>query len=466
MYAAQKLAEWACGLDVADIPSEVLEAAKMHMLDAVGTGLAALAIGELPAVRALAAELAGPAEATALGCSGRISAAAAALTNGSLMHALDYDDTHEVALLHSSAVVAPSSIAGAEAVGASGAELLLAAIAGYEISARIGLARPGALHREGFHPTSVCGVFAAAAAASRLRGLGARKLTHALGIAGSQASGLMEFLADGSQTKPLHAGWAAFAGILASALASHGATGPASVLEGRFGLLRSHIGEFDEEALVAGLGSRWETTQIAFKPYPSCHCTHAVLDAMAETGLRLQEVEEIVALVPGQVAVGLVLEPRERKARPSSAYEAKFSIPFCLGALLVHGEVGVEAFTSEAIRDERVLDLARRVSYEVVGFEGGNDLSGGVRVKTAAGIVERRVIRPRGGPASPMTVDELHGKFRRNAALALCAEDVERLLKRVAHLERESPLGITALLAKASAPAPSSPQPLIRRAAA
>ncbi|MGE5407180.1 MAG: MmgE/PrpD family protein, partial [Syntrophothermus sp.] len=318
MHAAEHLAAWSSSLRFEEIPEEVVSAAKLHLLDAVGTGLAALALDEMPAARAVALELGGEEEATAVGLPRRLGAASAALSNGSLMHALDFDDTHEAAIVHSSVVVAPTVLAVGEGTGADGEELVAAAVAAYETSARIGLAVPGALHVRGFHPTSVCGVFAAAAGAARLRGLSAEQTANALGIAGSQASGLMEYLADGSQTKPLHAGWAAHAGIAAAALAAHGATGPGSVLEGRFGLLASHVGEFDEAALAADLGSRWETTEVAFKAYPCCHAGHAVLNAVTESGLGPDDVEEIVALVAGEVAVGLVLEPAARKLRPAT----------------------------------------------------------------------------------------------------------------------------------------------------
>ncbi|MEX2105975.1 MAG: MmgE/PrpD family protein [Solirubrobacterales bacterium] len=457
--AAESLAEWSSALELPEIPAAVVEAAKLHILDAVGSGLAALSFDELTAPRAVALEMGGEPEATALGLPRRVGAGPAALANGSLMHALDFDDTHEVALVHSSAVVAAAVLAVGEALGAAGEDALAAAIAGYEISSRIGLANPGALHRRGFHPTSVCGVFAAAAATSRLRGLSAEQTANALGIAGSQASGLMEFLADGSQTKPLHAGWAAFAGITAAALASHGATGPASVLEGRFGLLASHVGEFDESGLAAELGSRWETTQIAFKPYPSCHCTHAVLDAVASAGIGAGEVEEMVALVPGDVAVELVLEPAQRKKRPATPYDAKFSLPYCIGALLVRGELGVDAFTPAAIEDERILEIAARVSYEVVDFENGNDLSGGIRARAGGRTFEELVLRPRGGPANPMGADELREKFRRNASLALPAEEVRRLGDALSELDTRSVADVAAGLSRARAAPAAAPSP-------
>ena len=439
MYAAERLAEWSSGLELADVPAEAQAAAKLHLLDAVGTGLAALASGEMEAARAVALEMGGEEEATALGLPRRVGAGAAALANGATMHALDFDDTHEVTLIHSSVVVAATVLAVGEATGAAGAEVLAAAIGGYEISARVGLAAPGELHLKGFHPTSVCGVFAAAAAAARLRGLSAGQTANALGIAGSQASGLMEYLADGSQTKPLHAGWAAHAGIIAAALAAHGASGPASVLEGRFGLLASHLGEFDEAALTAELGSRWETRLIAFKAYPCCHLSHAVLDAVRESGLRPEGVEEIVAEVAGEVAIGLVLEPAERKLRPATPYEAKFSLPYCVAALLVRGELGLDAFTEEAIADERVLELAARVSYELVDFgAGGSDVSGGVRARAGGRGYEARVLRPRGTPSNPMSEEEVRAKFLRNAALALPGAEAERLLGVLGELERHT----------------------------
>jgi 2-methylcitrate dehydratase PrpD len=447
VYAAERLAEWSSGLELADVPADVVAAAKLHLLDAVGTGLAGLAFGQMEAARAVALEMGGEEEATALGLPRRIGAGAAALANGATMHALDFDDTHEVTLIHSSVVVGATVLAVGEAAGASGAEMLAAAIGGYEISSRVGLAAPGALHLKGFHPTSVCGVFAAAAAAAKLRGLTPGQTANALGIAGSQASGLMEYLADGSQTKPLHAGWAAHAGVTAAALAAHGATGPASVLEGRFGLLASHLGEFEEGALTAELGSRWETTLIAFKAYPSCHLGHAVLDAVRESGLGPDGIEEIVAEVAGDVAIGLVLEPAERKLRPATPYEAKFSLPYCIGALLVRGELGLDSFTEEAIADQRVLELAAKVTYEVVAFgAGGGDISGGVHARAGGREYAARVPRPRGTPTNPLDQGDVHAKFLRNALLLMSEPEAERLLGLLAEMEEHSATELGAAL--------------------
>ena len=448
--AAQTLAAWAAGLRYADIPADVADAAKLHLLDAVGTGIAGLGLGELPATRAAAAELGGRPEATAIGLPEKLGAGAAALANGALMHALDFDDTHEVGILHSSVVVGPVVLAVGEQLGSSGEEMIAAAVAGYEIGSRLGLAAPGKFHLKGWHPTSVCGVFAGAACAAKLRGLDAAGIANALGIAGSQASGILEFLSDGSQTKPLHAGWASLAGIVAASLAANGGTGPATVLEGRFGLLNTHLaeGEFDVAALTAELGTRWETPRIAYKLYPTCHFTHTSLDAAAKLDLAPEEVEEIVALMPSEVPVKVVLEPGERKLRPTTAYDAKFSLPYCLSALIHHGELGVDRFTLEAIADEKVLELAGRVRYEIVDFPGGSDMSGGVRVKAGGVVREERVTRPRGGFDSPVPASEIAAKFTRNALLGLSAADADALLDQLLHLERTDGRAVGASLAK------------------
>ena len=331
------------------------------------------------------------------------------------MHALDFDDTHELALVHSSAVVAATVLAVGEARGSAGADAIAAAVAGYEIGSRIGLANPGAMHIRGFHPTSVCGVFAAAAAAARLRGLGPEQTTNALGIAGSQASGLMEFLADGSQTKPLHAGWAAHAGIVAAALAAHGATGPASVLEGRFGLLASHLGRASSTSRgwrrSSALAGRRPGSPS--RPTPPATARTPCSTRCGSSASGPDDAEDLVALVPGQVSVGLVLEPAERKRRPATPYDAKFSLPYCIAALLVRGELGVDSFTPEAIADERILDLAAGIAYEVVEFEGGNEFSGGVRARVGGRDLEAPRAQP---PRRPRQPAERGGAAARSSA--------------------------------------------------
>jgi 2-methylcitrate dehydratase PrpD len=442
MTAAQRIAAWTSELTLAAIPAPVLHAAKLHFLDVLGCGLAAHALGIATAGRETMRESGGEPQATVIGGGGRLPAPQAAFANGMLCHGLDFDDTHTDAVCHVSAVMAPASLAAAQARGADGASLLVALVAGNETIARIGMAAPAVFHRRGFHPTSVCGVFGATVAAARLRGLGSAQTVHALGIAGSLASGIFEYLADGSETKPVHAGGAAQAGLLAASLAAHGATGPASVFEGRFGVFAAFadIQAIDLEAALADLGERWETPRIAFKPYPACHYIHAPLDAAIEAarGVDADRIAEIVLRVP-EAAVSLVLEPAADKARPRTAYEAKFSLPYSVAAMLVHGRLDLQSYRDEAIADERVLALASRVRYEVADFPTfPKALPGGARIRLAdSRVAEAELAHQRGGPENPMSEADVRAKFRGNARLALTEDDAWRLERQILTLETQ-----------------------------
>jgi 2-methylcitrate dehydratase PrpD len=449
MTAAQRLASFTSSLTLGAIPDAVQEAAKLHLLDTLGTGLAAHGLDVADYARAAVVEPGVSGPATAVGVDGGLPAADAALANGTICHALDFDDTHSGAVAHVSVAVVPAALAVAEEQGASGADLLVALTAGNEVVIRLGLVAGAGFHARGFHPTAVCGVFGATAAAAKLRGLDAAATTNALGIAGSMASGLLEFLSDGSATKRLHPGWAAHAGIVASRLAAHGATGPATVLEGRFGLYAAYLDRTDVDLgpSLADLGERWETPNIAFKPYPACHYIHASLDALRELHeaepIAPGDVEEIVALTT-EAGVSLVLEPLAAKHRPRSEYESKFSLPYSLASLLVRGRVDVSTYTEEAIAEPAVLDLAARVRYEVQEYETfPKAFPGGVRVKLRDGTVrESQLPYQRGGPDNPMTGDEVVDKFRTNAALALSPESVSRIESAVLALEGEPRLDV------------------------
>lgn len=454
--ATQRIADFVTGLSYADLPDEVVAAAKLHALDTLGCGLAAHALEEASFVVEAAAEVATAGPATAIGMTDGLPAADAALVNGTLCHALDYDDTHPDSVIHVSASVASAALAAAEATEASGREVVCALVAGNEVSIRLGMAAGGRFHAHGFHPTGVCGVFGATVAAARLRDLDAERTAHALGIAGSMASGLLEFLADGAQTKPLHPGWAAHAGLTATRLAAHGATGPTTVLEGKRGFFAAYVhgDPADVEGQVADLGTRWTTPQIAYKPYPACHYVHAPLDALAQLidreGLKANDVRSITA-ISDETGAALVLHPPEDKKRPRTAYDAKFSLPYCLAVLLVHGRVGVESFTTDAIADPAVLELTERVTAEVKQYAPAPDaFSGAVRVVTHDGRkLEAELRYQRGGAENPMTTDDIVGKWRANAELALGRTSVHNLEAAILGLEDQQDLGALSLLGDA-----------------
>ena len=431
---AQRLAEFAVSLSYDAIPPDTIEAAKLHLLDTVGCALAAHAVGLAGEGGDMMAAQGGCAEATVIGLEERLPAAAAAFSNAMLSHGLDFDDTHSDSMTHVSAVVGPASVAAAEARGATGRELVVALVAGSEIVTRIGMAVTGQFHARGFHATAVCGVFGAAAAASRLGGASATTTTSALGIAGSFAGGLFVFLDEGTATKPIHPAWAAHGALMAADLAARGAEGPSTVLEGRFGLFHAFVGaepgSIDLAEQLADLGRRWETPRIAYKPYPVCHFIHGSLGATAGLldAVDPAEIESIEVSVPAP-AVPIVLEPVADKVAPRTDYDGKFSLQFSTAAMLLSGRVDVRTFAESTLRDQAVLDLARKVSYVVREYETWPAaFPGGVRIVLRGGrTLEADQPNQLGGPENPMSTDQIVAKFRANAELALGDADVEAL---------------------------------------
>ncbi|HKA11282.1 MAG TPA: MmgE/PrpD family protein [Candidatus Dormibacteraeota bacterium] len=431
MSASRALVRWGLGLRLGDIPAGVRRTACRHVLDALGCGLGARRLGEAEPALRVAAGLGGSRQATLIG-GGRVAAPNAALGNGALIHALDFDDTHADGLVHMTAAVLPAALAAAEEQGASGAELLTALVAGFEVVTRLGAAIRHAFHARGFHATSVCGTFASALAAGRLYGLREDAAVHALGVAGSFAAGSLEFLADGSSTKQLHPGWAAHAGLVAARLAAAGASGPETVLEGESGLYRAYAGQaVQPEMLVRGLGETWETARTTIKPYPACQLSHASLDALREAAVPAADVAGVHFRVPEEAAA-IVLRPEPAKLHPRTPYDAKFSLQWCAAALLVDGELGIESFARDRVERPEVFELARRVSYEVYDPKTAAAAAGGhVEVTRRDGSARTgEVSSSRGGPENPLPDDQVLAKFRLNAGPGLGS-----LADAVLHLE-------------------------------
>jgi 2-methylcitrate dehydratase PrpD len=442
MTTAQRISEWTGELSYDDIPAEVIEAAKLHLLDTLGCGLAAHALGVAGEGRTAMAELGGDDQASVIGLDRGLPAPNAAFANAMLCHGLDFDDTHSDSVAHVSVVVSPASIAAGEAQGSNGRDVLAAIVGGNEVVTRIGMAASGEFHARGFHPTAVCGIFGATTAAARLAGVDARTTASALGIAGSFAGGLFAYLDDATPTKPLHPAWAAHGGLLATRLATLGAEGPPGVFENRFGIYYALVGatngEVDLGRQLDDLGERWETPRIAYKPYPACHYIHGSLGATAGLLDRLDadEVEDIVVTVP-EAAVALVLEPAASKQSPRTEYEAKFSLQYSTAAMLVHGRVGVKTYSADEIGDPRVLALAGKVRHETKEYASyPAAFPGGVRIRLKDGrTLEADAPYQLGGPENPMSADDVRAKFRENAGLALDEHALAALEETVLTLE-------------------------------
>jgi 2-methylcitrate dehydratase PrpD len=330
-----RIAEWAAKVSWADVPGDVRERAALHVLDCVGLSFASLR----DEFATLAAEAtAGEGPAAVIGMPQRLPINDAALLNGILVHGLDYDDTHPPGVIHASASALPTAMAVAERDRLTGADLLLGYLIGVEVSARVGTAARSGFHAKGFHPTGLVGAFGSAVAAARLSGLDIQGIAAAQGIVGSLAAGSLQFLDTGAWTKRMHPGWAASTALTATRFAAVGWEAPPDVYEGRFGLYATHVPEgheIDLEAVVRGLGEEWELLRVAIKPFPACHFTHAFADAtialVTEHDLKPSDIAEIVCLVPEQV-IPVVCEPAEVKLTPRSDYDAKFSLPFVVGA--------------------------------------------------------------------------------------------------------------------------------------
>lgn len=456
MTYSQDISRFVAGLRFDDLPAPAVESAKRHLLDIAGVGL--IGSHQEMARRALAGVSAMPGAAgmaRVWGSETTLSGPHAAVVNGVAAHVLDFDDTHTDSITHGSAVLGPAVLALGEELNASGADVIVAFVAGWEVTARIGLAARGSFHKRGFHTTSVAGVFGAAAAAGKLLKLSEEDLGHAMGLAGSQVSGVSEYLSNGSSAKSFHPGWAANSGIIAAYLARTGMTGPMTVFEGRYGLFKAY-GLFEESELAQltnGLGTRWEVTRISIKPYPCCHFAHAFIDcakALRREGVRPQDVERLECIVP-EIELPLICEPYDRKLRPDSPYAAKFSLPFLVAAALTDGSVGHDTFSQENIRREDLLQLAARVTYRVA--KPGETtfptyFPGWIQGRLRDGRkVEQRLDVNYGNPDNPMGRADIEDKFRRNADGILPEESAAALLAVMQGLENARVVDIARLLA-------------------
>ncbi|MBI1848630.1 MAG: MmgE/PrpD family protein [Candidatus Rokubacteria bacterium] len=439
LSAARRLARWARGLRLADVPTPVVARAQLLALDTLGSCLASSTMDFGRAVTATALTLGGPGESTVIGGRAKVGAASAVLANATLAHGLDFDDTREDAIVHTGCVAVTAALAAGEAAGASGAAVVEALIAAVEVMCRVGLVVPGRFHARHFHPTSLTAGFAAATAAARLGALDEDQLVHAYGICGSQAGGIIEYLGDGSWTKRLHPGWTGHGGMIACRLARDGFTGPEHVFEGEHGFYAAFAGGHEPERLethLASLGLTWELAELTFKPYPCGSIAHPYMDCAARLRREHRLDPTRIAAVVCRTAAGplpRLWEPLAAKHRPPNGYAAKFSLPYLLASIFVRGEAGFAAFTDEAVREADVLAVAGRVRYEVdATIDYPRQFVGHVRVTLDDGrVLEARQDAPRGGPDLPLTPGELETKFRANAALRVPAATAGRIVDEV-----------------------------------
>jgi 2-methylcitrate dehydratase PrpD len=414
---AEHLSERIAVLDAARLPAAVRAKCEDLLIDVIGLCVTAR---KAEYVRSALAACDDDGPCTAIGHKRRLSAAGAAFVNGTAAHGEDFDDTFEGGPVHAGAVIVPAVLAACERHNADGPSALVGIAVGVETICRLSLVVPKAIHRSGFHPTAVLGAIAAAAGTAAALRCDQRQIVDALGIAGSMAGGIIEYLAEGAWTKRLHPGWAAQSGLRAALLGRAGFVGPRTVFEGVHGLFNgfAHTKDGDYQALVGDFGERWVLTALAFKPYPCGTMAHPFIDCarrLAARGIAAEDIEELVC----ETAEGIVhrlWEPLADKQHPPNGYAAKFSIPYCVASGFVRGGVGLDAFADESVRDPCVTTLAAKVRYEIdPNNPYPNEFTGHIRAVLRDGkIIEERQPHLRGGAHEPLERHDLEEKFALN----------------------------------------------------
>ena len=444
---SEKLATFASDFRIRKTPQEVVDRAKLHILDCLGIGLASTTYDFSHSMANAIHGLAGDGPFPVIGLPMRLPLRDSVHVNGTLIHGLDYDDTHSGGVVHASASAAPTAIGMALAQGATGPAAFSSYLVAVESSARIGMAVNGNFHRAGHHPTGLVGAFGCTLAAGRLADLTVNQLAQAQGVTLSMAAGSLEFLSDGAWTKRQHPGWAGVCGITAATLAKNGFVGPMHAYEGRYGLYNLHLGkhigaeaDYDLSVVTDGLGETWELLNVAFKPYPACHFNHAFADAAIalreEYGLRPEDIASVTArIAEGEVQV--VCEPQADKKRPRNSYEAQFSVHYIIAAALTRGHFGLDELDASAFNDARILDLCDKVTYEVdPDSKFPRYYSGEVAIRTKGGQeLRHREEFNRGADANPMSPTDIETKFWANATRAVSRTRAQQVVDAVMTLD-------------------------------
>ena len=410
---AEVLAEKIAALDPARLPPALKQKCDGLAVDVAGLCLTAR---NADYVKASLAGCDDDGPCTAIGHARTLSAAGAAFVNGTAAHGEDFDDTFEGGPVHAGAVIVPAVLAACERHHPDGPDALLGIAVGAEVMCRLSLVAPMRTHKAGFHPTAIFGAMGAAAGVAAALRLTALQTVDALGVAGSMASGIIEYLAEGTWTKRMHAGWAAQSGMRAALLARAGFRGPRTVFEGTHGLFHGFANTTagDFAAIAGDFGERWLTETLAFKPYPCGTMTHPYIDCARRLAKRVkaEDIREMVCEV-GEGTVHRLWEPLAAKQQPANGYAGKFSTPYCIAAAFVHGNVGLDAFTDDAVKDDRVIALAKKVRYEIDPQNPyPRNFTGHIRaVLSDGGVVEERQPHMRGGVHEPLTRQDIEDKF-------------------------------------------------------
>ncbi len=431
-----------------DVPSEVVDVTKKLIMDSLAVGMGGSAKEGVRELVDILKDWGGKEEASVWVHGGKLPSISAAQANATMVHALDYDDTHDDAVLHTGVVAVPTAFALAERMGGVDGKTLITAVAlAVDLTARLCLANTVSMMERGWHYTALHGNLNAAAVAGNLLELDEERLVNAFGLAYHQAGGNLQCIDDGALAKRVGPGFSVRNGIMAALMAQRGITGATKVLQGRYGLFNVyHRGDYNPEVLTANLGEKFEVVNLSFKPYPCCRHNHPSADAalalVREHHIDAGDVDSVTASL-GKGCMRIVGEPLNAKQNPSNVVDAQFSVTWTIASAIAHGSVGIAEFTPDAIKDDMVLALSHKVTPRADEALNALGVSPAiVEIKTKDGhVYSKRVDTPYGSPQNPMSMDAIAAKLRDCASFAarpISEENLDKLIQMVSHLEEVS----------------------------
>lgn len=416
---AETLANFCSGLSYEDLSPEVVDWAKYLCLDFAGVSLNGSTTESARTVLQAIERADRPGPSVVIGTSKRVLPEYAAMANGTAFHSLELDDISNDASVHVGVVAFPTALAMADMARLDGKSFIAAVVAGYEVMVRLGRAlKPAEHYKRGFHPTATCGAFGAAAVASRCLNLSPEAMTAALGVAGSQAAGSLEFLTDGTWTKRLHPGWASNSGIWAALLARAGFLAPSSVIEGRYGFLQAYSGDPDPDLVAENLGGEFHITRMGVKPHSCCRYSQGPIDCIID----LREQHNIGPENVGKVTIGVlsagfntIAAPEEEKRNPRSVVDMQFSMPFGAAVALLYGRASLAEHSLEVGQRPEVRNMMSRVHCVIdpaLDELYPSRWPAWAEITTTDGRVLRSYTEyPKGDPDNALTWREMKDKF-------------------------------------------------------
>ncbi|MBT8361667.1 MAG: MmgE/PrpD family protein [Desulfobacterales bacterium] len=420
MNLTREIAQLCYEVQFENISDEIQDRVKYLLLDYLGVAIrGAKTESSIPVHRFCSVRQDVPGGVPVIATELRVDAPYAALAMGVAAHSLELDDVVNAASLHPAVSVMSAALAAGYLAKSSGQELIAAIVAGYEVTVKLGIALdPAAHYARGFHPTGTCGTLGAAVAAAKIFKLDPDGITHAMGIAGSQAAGSMEFLADGAYTKRFHAGWSAHSGLIAALLAKEGFTGPQSIIEGRFGFLHAYSGSSDPEKVLAGWGRPYEVMNTSIKPHACCRYKQGAIDCILQivndNELLPDDIERVQVSIL-KAGFALVAEPPDKKMNPSSVVDAQFSMPFGAAVAIVNGSAFLDQYSLENVSSPGIRELMPRVfCTEDPEIEKEFPQKWPAKVEITSKVGKKYFARleyPKGDPENPLTWNEIISKF-------------------------------------------------------